>query len=647
MPGSNRLASPGRATLKTSQTMPSDDKVAAPQTFAQRAHALFIEGRLDEAEALFRKAVEAAPGQADGHNNLGIFLRRSGRLQEALACYRRALALDPACAEAHVNLANALAELGRFDAAIGHYRQGLELKPASAMAYYNLGIALWNVGENDAAAEAFGAAAERAPDNFEYAVAHAFLLPMLAESAEQTVRWRRRYADNLAGLSAASASRRPPYGALTSFYLAYHNADNRPLLERLAGMFRARVPSLTFTAPHLRGRTAPPAQGRRVRVGFLSEFFREHSIGQLYEGLIARLDRSRFEVVVIHTAQAKRDAGRARIDAMADRTLSLPADVPRMQEAVAAEALDVLFYTDIGDCPPAYFLSFARLAPVQLTSWGHPDTTGVDTLDYFLSCEGIEGPDADDLYSERLVRLGRLPCHYEPVDLPQGGASRARFGLAEAATVYACPQTLFKFHPDFDAVLADILAADAGGVLVIIGGRHPGQEALLRRRWSRSFEAINARTVFLPRMGREDFLALLRCADVLLDPLHFGSGNSMYEAMLAGTPIVTWPGRFARGRVVAAAYRQMGIEDAPIAASAADYVAQALRLGRDAGLREGLRRRLREAAGRALFRDAPAVREFEAFLLAAVAAAAQGGRLPRGWRSASLPCEAPPSALNF
>ncbi len=604
--------------------MADSDTDSAFGRFTRLAHAAMAGGRLPEAEAHLRMAIEAAPGIADGHNNLGICLRRSGRLNEAMACYDRALALDPGCAETHINIGNALAAACRFDAAIDSYRKGLALRPDFAIAHYNLGIALWNAGRNDEAAAAFGEACECDPANFDHEVAHAFIVPILAEDAEHTARWRRRHSEMLDRLAASAAVRNPPYGALTSFYLAYHNEDNRPTMERLCRLFRARVPALNYVSPHVRNWSPPAADGRKIRIGFLSEFFRLHSIGKLYQGLISRLDRSRFEVVVIHTAYARPDGFQERMNAVAERTLVLPPGVPAMQEAVAALALDVLFYADTGDSPPAYYLSFSRLAPVQVTSWGHPDTTGVDTMDYFLSCDGMEGEGAEDHYSEKLVRLARLPCYYVPPAVPKGAPLCQRLGLADEATLYGCPQTLYKLHPDFDAVMETILAGDPSGVIVLIEGKHPGHEALLRKRWRGRAPALNGRALFLPRMGLGDYLALLEGLDVLLDPLHFGSGNSMYEAMLSGTPIVTWPGKFARGRIVSAAYRQMGIDDAPIAGDPADYARLALRLGRDPALRQRLRGRLREAAARSLYCDERAAGEFEAFVLAAVAAAPRG-----------------------
>ena len=133
-------------------------------------------------------------------------------------------------------------------------------------------------------------------------------------------------------------------------------------------------------------------------------------------------------------------------------------------------------------------------------------------------------------------------------------------------------------------------------------------------------------------MSPQQFVAHLPLIDVLLDPLHFGSGNTLYEAMGEGTPIVTCPGAFARSRVVAGAYAQMGVADAPVAASPEAYAPLALALGRDAGRRARLRAALKAAAADHLFADRAAVTEFETFLDAAVAAAGRGDHLPTGWR---------------
>src|SRR5262249_60044681 len=140
-------------------------------------------------------------------------------------------------------------------------------------------------------------------------------------------------------------------------------------------------------------------------------------------------------------------------------------------------------------------------------------------------------------------------------------------------------------------------------------------DELLRRRFGRGMPDVQGRVRFLPRQGRGDFLSLLAVADVMLDPIHFGGGNTSYEGFALGLPIVTLPSQLLRGRLTHALYRQMGVPDL-VAADAADYVRRAVRLGTEPDYRDQLRRRIAEASG-VLFEDVAIVREVEGALRAA------------------------------
>ncbi|MBF0127478.1 MAG: hypothetical protein HQM02_09730 [Magnetococcales bacterium] len=388
---------------------------------------------------------------------------------------------------------------------------------------------------------------------------------------------------------------------------------------------------MNHVASHLAG-WHPPAG--RIRVGFLSEWFVTHTIGRLYQGLMRHLDRDRFQVVLIHAHLAGRDAFSARLEAMVDEVLLLPPTLEAQQERVAAARLEILFYPDIGMSQATTLLAYARLAPVQVVSWGHPDTTGLDSMDYFVSSTLIEPDDGEEAYSEGLIRLSRLPCCYPMPVTPMKAIQRRELGLPGSGTLYGCPQTLFKFHPDFDGVLAEIATGDPEGRIVLLEGNVSGWSALLRARWAATHPVLLERVIFLPHQSHERFLALLACVDLLLDPVHFGSGNTFYEAMAFGTPCVTWPGRFMRGRIVAGAYRQMGVADPPVVARIQEYAPLALALGRDAKRRKALQKALLQRS-HTLFSDRQVVRELERFFVAAVEAAGRKEKLPGGWTPAS------------
>ncbi len=588
-------------------------------------------GRFAEAETCFRKAIALKPDYAEAQSNLGVTLHNLGRFAEAEACLRAALALKPDYAEAQSNLGVTLYNLGRLAEAEACHRHAIALKPDLAEAHANLGNALKTMSRPEEAEQGYRRAFALKPSAPEYLFLAELMLPRITSSVASITTWRKHYQAGIDRLRSLGQTLDHPEKTISgiTFDLAFHNRNDRDIMRELSALFRSKAPSLHFTSPHLS--SWQPPNNRRIRIGICSQFLVNHTIGKLYQGLIRHLDRAKFEIILLHTPQAKLDNLSTMLDRLADHSMHLPLSLPSQQKAVASQQLDILFYPDIGMSSATYFLAYARLAPIQVVSWGHPDTTGIETLDYFISAETIEPEDAEEHYCERLIRMRRLPCFYDPLCAPSQIPDRVAMGLPATGTLYGCPQALFKFHPDFDEILSQIAEGDPTGHILLIEGSVPEWTELLRTRWQQNYPILTKRVTILPRQPQDRFMALMAHFDVLLDPIHFGSGNTMYEAKVYGTPTITWAGRFMRGRIVAGAYKQMGIPDPPVAKALKDYVPLALELGRN----EERRRRLREEilqAGGALFSDATAIREFEEFCTAAVQAAANNEKLPPKWQ---------------
>ncbi|MBF0179588.1 MAG: tetratricopeptide repeat protein [Magnetococcales bacterium] len=574
---------------------------------------------------------------AEAWFRLATLLRDKREFAQAANCCQKATALRPGYVAAWNNLGNLLTETGEPERAEAAYRHALRLAPRHLGAAINLGnLYMWQGRWQDAEAS-FRLAGQSGPEGRKALLLAELLLPAIPASREEIARWRAHYQEGIARLHAMAGEFDDLDSLnLLTFYLAYHDEDDRALMASLAAMLRDKSPMLVHVAAHLPLWQPPCVTGRRARIGFVSRNLAAHTIGKLFHGFIHHLDRRRFEVMVLHLNPDKPDPLRKHLDALADRSLTLTGGVKAHQREVAALAPDILFYPDIGMAPESLLLAHARLAPVQVVAWGHPDTTGLPEMDYFLSSALIEPDGADAHYSERLIRLSVLPCHYAPVkEAPKPLPSRKELGLPTSGTLLGCLQSLFKLHPDFDAAMAAIVADDPKRRIVLLEGQQPSWSILLRKRWERTHPVLLERTLLLPRMSTPRFLQVSAHMDLMLDPFHFGGGNTFYEAMGLGIPMVTWPGRFMRGRVATGGYRQMGVADPPVAASQEGYVALVLALLRDAPRRQALGRACRENAHK-LYADQRVVRELEAFLEAALQAAARRERLPEGWRPASL-----------
>ena len=364
---------------------------------------------------------------------------------------------------------------------------------------------------------------------------------------------------------------------ITNFYCAYHGVDDYPVQVELARIIRRGAPMLDEVAPHCRGYRGPV--GDRIRVGFVSSYFYDHTIAKIYADVMKDLPRDRFEVHVFAPA-GRDDRLTDYIEAAADTVHVLPGTLAAARDDIAACRFDAIIFPDIGMMPLTYYLAFCRMAPVQAVGYGHPVTTGIDTVDYFLSSELWEPDDADRHYSEKLVRfkgLGAAPLVIQP---PASPKQRAELGLSANARLYICPQSLFKFHPEFDAVLVEILRQDTEARLMFLEGVVPEWREVFLRRICGGRSELEARIDFLPRLSEQDFLAAIGAADVMLDTMHFSGGMTTLEGLSMGTPIVTLPSVYLRGRVTAGLLRRLGLEEC-IASDTSDFVAKAIAFASD------------------------------------------------------------------
>lgn len=575
--------------------------------------------RLDEAAAAYQTTLSLKPDYAEAYSNLGSLFARSGQKEKAAACYQKALAIKPNLAETLNDLGCVFKDLNRLDEALACYQKAVTLKPDHINAYKNLAIALREHGKFDDAMACYDKVLAIQPDSHGCRVIKLLSLPTILPQKREWITTRRaELVKQLDELGDQGFQLQDPFKEvnLTNFYLAYQGLNDRELQQRIARFYLNACPELAWTAPHIGNKTP----GGKLRLGICSSYFYSHTIGKLTKGLIDRIDRSRFEVVVIHSALGKQDHVSQAIDRAADQAVRIPPDLFRSRQMIATLELDALFYPDIGMDPLTYFLAFARLAPVQAVSWGHPVTTGIPNVDYFLSSRLIEPENAQDHYSEKLVEFEHLPSHYYRPKV-EAGPSRAELGLPTDASLYICPQSLFKFHPDFDHVLGELLRRDPKGQLVLISGASRHWDSLLQARFTKAFPDVVDRVGFMHRLPNAWFINMLDMADAVLDPPFFGGGNTSYESFSVGAPIVTWPGPFMRGRVTLGCYQSMGFTEL-IAQSTEEYISLAIRLAHDSEFHRYCKNEILRRSD-ALYENSASVKEIENFFRNAVATATE------------------------
>ncbi len=600
--------------------MTNEEQTGIPsKEWLDRALAHHRAGELPNAETAYRRVLEQSPDHLIAGANLGACLIDQGRMVEAFDILTATNEDHPNDPDVLNNLGNALQRLGRTEEAAKVYSQAHELSPDEPVIALNLGRALLRLGETEQAQALFETVETRHPKISSARFLNALAIPYIGHSVEHYAENRARMIEKVRGLINTPAHLSDPLNevGMTNFASVYHGEDDREIQELLAQAYLAACPSLNFIAPHCAGYRAP--KDRRIRIGFASAHLGSHTIGKLNRRLIEHLNRERFEVFVFHLGPDPRDKDTdlADLAGIADHFEVLPGSLAEAQQTIAAMELDILYSPDIGMEPMSYFLGFARLAPIQCVIWGHPVTTGLPEIDYFISSTLLEPDDPESHYSEELILFPDIGMSYTLPDITPAMTTRAEFGLAEEASLYMCPQSLFKLHPTFDHILKQILTADAEALIVLIDGQQESWSRLLRTRFNKSLGTLAERVVFLPRMSGARYLSLMEHADIILDSTVFCGGNSSLEAFAVGKAVITQLSPFMRGRVTAGFYHQMGITDC-LAETDEDYTKLAVELANDPEKRGDIETRIK-AAHPVIFNNDEAVRAHETFFTDALA----------------------------
>lgn len=603
---------------------------------ARQGITLLKQGRAKDAIPRFRRFLDLNPACADTWNNLGVAWYEVDDFQAAVDCYRRALALRPDFASAFVNMGNALRELGQLPEAVECFRSALLLRPGLAEAHCNLGGLFKSLGALADAAASFTRAIELAPG---LSAAYSNLAKVresqedFAAAANLYRKCLRLQPDRVLGelqiltmcptvfsgnaaideyraaletgcqrfagrVSRISLQELAAVGVAPPFNLPYQGRDDRPIKEAYAAIFQGKLPA-----------RAPPRRDGPPRIGVVATRKHERALVRCFGGVLDHLSPGVGQVFVFCSAEGK-TVVRSGLRNPRLSIVVLPKRLDQMAEAIAAARLDVLYHWEVGTDAANYFLPLLKLAPIQCTSWGVPVTSGVQEVDYYLSSVWQEGPDAATLYTERLLCLDSLFSFYYR-RAPTGPAKTAEaMGVPAGRHVYLCAQTLAKFHPDFDPMLAGILRRDERGVVVVpCPTLLEAAASKLRQRLAAAHPDVADRLLFIPQLPDADYLHLVAAADVVLDTLHYGGATTVYDAFALAQPVVTLPTQSQRGRSASAMYRRMGLDDG-IASDPEDYVRRAVRLATDRDFRNALRASL-AGAGEVLFEDHAVVRAHE------------------------------------
>ena len=543
------------------------------------AVALTAADRLFDAEAMARRAIALAPSRPLAHNTLALALSQQMRLAEAVDCFKAALAYaHPDAGSVYEKLALAYVRLERPKAAIDSFQRALAYKSKSLDIMMRLGATQIIASEPVSAMQTYVTAMRGAPRDpapmagYIYACLHA------SEWADHT----RLVSKGEKLLSSPSAETQP--FAVLSF------CDDPAIHLRCSRRHAANLVKPGRSSPQTRVPNADDRSLDKLRIAYVSSDFKVHATMQLAAGLFEHHDRSRFETYAIAWAP---DASplRRRVEAAFHEFIDVTT-VP--DDAVAGLirdrridiAVDLHGYT--GKSRSGILID--RPAPIQVNYLGYPGTMGADWIDYLVADQFVAPPEAARFYSEKLVYLpGSYQVNDNQRDASGPAPQRRDVGLPGQGFVFACFNANNKIAPGMFALWMRLLERAQGSVLWLLDHGEAVRANL--RREAEAAGIDGQRLVFAPRLPIAEHVNRLQCADLFLDTLPYNAHTTASDALWAGVPIVTCPGRSFQARVAGSLLHAVGLPEL-IAATLADYEAIALKLAHDRDFRAAIRAKL-------------------------------------------------------
>jgi predicted O-linked N-acetylglucosamine transferase (SPINDLY family) len=537
-------------------------------------------GRPDEAAAACRAMLEREPKNINALQLLAAASAQSGATAQAIEALELAVEAAPDTPQLHYNLAEALRTAARNDDAEVSYRNAIKLDADHVPALQNLATLLLEAHRIDEAVALLQRAVRVAPD---CAPAHYFLgLAMFyLDRAADAIAWFERTLE----LDPAHL-----HSALL-MYLNYTQGNEGP------AMFAEHRGWAQLHADRYRPAAPPPVHGhraRKLRIGYLSADFFGHAVARLAEPLLKYHDRTRFEITC-YSDVSHGDAVTRRFVGYADtwRDITGLSD-EQAAELIRRDGIDVLI--DMAGHTGVRLRMLARQpAPVQITHFGYPNTTGLRTMQWRVSDFIADPPGmTEPFYSEKILRLDGCAWCYQPDETPPDP------GAVPADTTghitFGSFNNAVKVTPSVIELWAQLLRASPGARIVMLSAS-PSYDNRERIAAEFAHHGITAdRLTLLPRMPRAQYLAQHQQVDICLDTFPYTGGVTTLDALWMGMPVVTLAGTTHVTRVGASMLHHIGLGEL-ISTTREQYVqiASALKgdLNRLRTLRSELRQRMR------------------------------------------------------
>ncbi|WP_353427633.1 tetratricopeptide repeat protein [Polynucleobacter sp. MWH-UH19D] len=620
------------------------------------------QNHLDEALTCFDVSLKINPNHLSAWLETAQTLQSNHRLNEALNCYHKAAEIDPNNALCHYKMGHAFYEIDNYPKAIEHFNEAIQLNPKLVDIYAIRGLAKGELKEFGEAIKDLTKAIKLFPDKPALYISRGsfFELQNRFESQSQTeqaisdfhkalsldpknaeAKWclafscippvitnnqeitsiRAKFNLELDNLGSWLNEGNIPdaykaVGLRQPFFLAYQEINNNQIISRY-GDICYRVMSYWQSENNLLQKNVSPDSSQKFRVGIVSKHIFNHSVwNAIVKGLVENLNHEEFEIHIFYLSNFC-DSETETAKSLATSFTQKSAALIEWATDINIAQLDALIYPEIGMDPLTCQLANLRLSPIQISLWGHPETTGLPTIDYYVSAENFEPENADHNYREKLLKLPNLGCFYKGLNIPPKTPDLPMLGLSYENPILICPGTHFKYAPEFDWVFTAIAKRLNKCQFIFFTNKERAISILFKNRLQKVFEdeglIFEEYVHFIPWQSSELLYGLFKIAAVFLDTIGFSGFNTAMQAIECDLPIVTREGLFMRGRLASGILKRMGLDEL-IANDEDCYIDLVVKLVQDHKFNQTIRLKAKQSKDK-LFYDLSPIKALEAFLI--------------------------------
>jgi protein O-GlcNAc transferase len=578
---------------------------------------LVQQNKINSAIEIYQKAMELNPDMADTYYNLGmafaannnpeesaLYLGKYAYIQndyEQVIFHHEKLLDKKQDSNFYIYLAKSYKNLNNIVKTIEIYEKGIEQHPLSLDLYLLLSYELQELDRTSEAIALIEKLCNLYPNDLALRLEKPRILPVIYENEEEITLYRERFETELEKLvnNITLETENQKIKALigisfrTNFYLGYQGKNDLKI-NKTYGNLVYKVMSANYPNWGENKPLPPLTKEGKIKVGYVSSALRS-VIGSLFLGWFKYHNQEQFEIYTYYIDN-RTDPITTQFMLSSDHFYHIPKNLPKVSQQIIDDQLHILVFIDLGLEAKMTQIAGLKLAPIQCQTWGHPITSGLPTMDYFLTGDLMESENGQEHYTEKLIRLPNIGICFPKPELPELTKKRSDFGIKSDTIVYLCCQSLYKYLPQYDYIFAAI-ANQVPNCQFIFLKSHISDSITdkYRQRLTKSFAQLGLEMsdycLFLPRIQNSDYLMINLLSDVFLDSLAWSGGHTTLEAIACQLPVVTCPGEFMRGRHSYGILKMLDVTET-IAENEQEYINIAVKLGLDEQWRNTIREKI-------------------------------------------------------